>query len=295
MFLSFWIFLPGCFRGLFTEELRYQATEYVITSPRIVAIRSNPVNMIANEAVELDILLLAPQNHTIQNYSVDVCGLGNQTQTIIWDLSCFEDASEVQRLASSNSTPMRFGIPNFPTPDCGVVDSPRYETGLWDTASQDTGPRIANVADCSHHLPLFITATVDDVKYYAGAFTQWYGENSEMATGGTALSSIPMGLSIIPSANSKEYNLLFQAQSDLRDATIHWYIDAGELLQTGLTAVTEFTEASNSSPHGLSKSHNTLIPPPDYRGRLRVWVVVHYPWYHQLDMAWVSSEIEVEP
>lgn len=84
--------LTGCFRGLFSEAPRYLATEYVVDKPRIVAVRSNPAEMVSGTPAQFDALLIAPKDSTVDRWTVSVCGLNPDlgTRTFIWDLLCFE-------------------------------------------------------------------------------------------------------------------------------------------------------------------------------------------------------------
>ena len=78
----------GCFRGLFSEAPRYLATEYVVDKPRIVAVRSNPAEMVSGMPAQFDALLIAPMGSTVEGWTVSVCGLNPEldTRTFIWDL-----------------------------------------------------------------------------------------------------------------------------------------------------------------------------------------------------------------
>ena len=108
------LLLIGCFRGLFSEQPRYQATEYIVDRPRIVAIRHTPTTFVSEHPMTIDALLLAPQGASVGTWKASVCGLGRDVQTFIWTINCFENIEEVTTLATSTQLPLSFGIPTFP-------------------------------------------------------------------------------------------------------------------------------------------------------------------------------------
>ena len=114
----------ACFRGLFSEAPRYLATEYVVDEPRIVAIQTNPMEMISGRATTFDTLLLAPRDATVESWEVSVCGLNTamDTQTFIRDLLCFEQEESVSTLFNTTQMPTTFAVPEFPEIDCFIPE-----------------------------------------------------------------------------------------------------------------------------------------------------------------------------
>ena len=152
--------------------------------------------------------------------------------------------------------------------------------------------------DCSHYLPIRFEAMADDIPVYAAGFLDWYprieGTRQELDY------DVPMEIIAPERARSGElidlsfYFIPKIGSDNMEYSNFHWYIDAGELLQTGITAVTEMNSSSLAYPQGRILSSNQLVIPEDYKGRLRIWVVVHQSWSEGLDMNWAAQEIIVE-
>lgn len=282
------ISLTGCFRGLFSEAPRYLATEYVVDKPRIVAVRSNPAEMVSGMPAQFDALLIAPMGSTVDGWTVSVCGLNPEldTRTFIWDLLCFEKNDAVTQLFTASSLPYNFSTPTFPNVD-GCDD---YEdTGLVDTGWGDSEDYL-----CSHYLPLMFEATVDGQPVYAAGFTEWYGEIPPHLERRVSYSDVGIELALpTTAASGEQVNLAITLATDATNATFHWYIDAGTLKETGITRAHSYTEPTEEFALPRTTSTNRLLIPEDYEGTLRVWVVVHEPWGSDLDMTWIQKEIEV--
>ena len=272
--------LSACFRGFFSEQPKYQATEYHIDTPRIVAVRNHPLELVSGEPMLIDALLLAPKGSTIGPWKASVCGLSRSVRTIIWNVACFEDTEEVTTLASSTELPLQFAIPSFPEmQDCGD-EIEEDDTGWWEET------------DCAHYLPTLMETTVDGTPVYAVTFSSWYptAPSNRMVP----LEDFPIGLYAPQTASpGEEVELRVEVHEDLRYANFHWYIDAGTLLGTGLTTTQEFTQPSTTHPNGISISTNRLVIPEDFQGELRIWVVMHYSW-GEADMVWRQTSLEVQ-
>jgi hypothetical protein len=286
--------LIGCFRGIFSEGPRYLATEYVVDKPRIVALRSSPVEMISGTPNTLDALLIAPQNATIESWHVSVCGLdpNTTTQTWIWDLLCFEKDDAITQLFVTPSLPHQFAVPTFPEIDsCNRWNDNNMDTGFTDTGWIEEG-YYDNA--CAHQLPIMIEAIVDGEPVFAAGFTNWYSVIPYHLRRDTTYSDAGIELNIPSQAQAgSEVNLNLNIATNASYATFQWYIDAGVLKDTGITKAHQFQEATESLPHPLTTSNNRLVIPEDYEGILRVWVVVHEPWNSDFDMTWAQGEIEV--
>ena len=288
--LGFSISLTGCFRGLFSEAPRYLATEYVVDKPRIVAVRSNPAEMISGTPAQFDALLIAPKGSTVDGWTVSVCGLNPEldTRTFIWDLLCFEKNEAVTQLFTSASLPHSFAVPSFPE-----VDGCReYE----DTGVIDTGWGDSEDYPCSHYLPLMFEATVNGQPVYAAGFTEWYGEIPPHLERRVSYSDVGIELALPTTASpGEQVDLAVTLGVDATNATFHWYIDAGTLKETGITQAHSYTEPTDDFALPRTTSTNRLLVPENYEGTLRVWAVVHEPWGSDLDMTWIQKEIEVTP
>ena len=287
--------LTSCFRGFISGQIKYQATEYVVDSPRIVALKASSINMIGGAPVQFDALLLSPQGTEVTDWIISSCGLGNETQTFIWDFSCFEDQEEISILGNTNSMPLSVGIPDLPEiiecDDDVLIDEDSADTG------KDTG-FFSKDADCSHYLPIRFEAKVDQVPVYAAGFLSWFPfvEEDRVET----RYDVPMNFlapSIAKAGETVDLSFYFipkPTSTNMESTGYHWYIDAGELLRTGLTASTDVTWPSIDYPLGKIGTSNQLIIPEDYHGTLRVWVVIHQSRSEGLDMNWKRWDIEVE-
>lgn len=287
------LLLTGCFRGLFSEAPKYLATEYVVDKPRIVAIRGAPVEMVSGAPAKLDALLIAPPEATIDGWTVSVCGLDpdSTTQTRIWDLLCFEKDEAVTQLIQSNTLPHSISTPTFPEIDTCRQWNDNFDTGIEDTGWIEEGLYNDN---CAHQLPLMFEAVVDGQPVYAAGFTNWYATFPQHLRRDSTYSDAGVNLEMPTQAQSGE-EILLQVDIAARatGATFQWYIDAGTLKDTGITAAHSYQAPSDTLPQPLTTSRNRLVVPDDFVGTLRVWVVIHEPWYHDLDMTWIEGSIEV--
>ena len=161
---------------------------------------------------------------------------------------------------------------------------------LEEEALEDTG--WYDESYCSHYLPTLIETTVDDTPVYAASFSEWYPTAPNNTS--LPLDDIPIGLHIPETASpGEEIKLQVELHGDLRYAYFHWYIDAGTLLNTGITAASEYSSPSSANPNGITKSENRLVIPSDYEGELRIWVVAHYSW-GATDMVWRYDNVVVQ-
>jgi hypothetical protein len=266
----------------------------VIDKPRIVAIRSKPVEMISGAPSEFDALLLAPKESQIQGWKVDVCGLNPSldTQTRIWDLLCFEKDEAVTNLFTTNTLPHQFATPTFPPVDGCEYWNDRMDTGFTDTGWGDD----YYYETCSHQLPVMFEAMVDGEPVYAAGFTNWYGELPYHLRRSVSYSEAGIQLNHTATAKpGEEISLEVNIATDASYANFQWYIDAGELKETGITKAHSFTPANDEFLLPMTTSTNRLIIPDSYEGTLRIWVVIHEPWNHDFDMTWVQGSIEVTP
>lgn len=289
------LLLTSCFRGFISGQIKYQATEYIVDTPRIVALKASSVEMIGGAPVQFDALLLAPQGTEITDWTISACGLGNETQTWIRDFSCFEDQEAISILGKIDSMPLSLGIPKLPEIK-GCENGVRIVENSADTGG-DTG-LFFEEQYCSHLLPIRFEAKADQVPVYAAGFLKWlpFIEEERSKT------EYDVPLNILAPSTAKagetiELSFYFIPKPDstnMENTSYHWYIDAGELLRTGLTASTDVESPSIDYPLGKIGTSNQLVIPEDYHGTLRIWVVIHQSWSEGLDMNWVQRDIEVQ-
>ena len=225
-------------------------------------------------------------------------------------------------MLGSGRLPLSITVPEFPK----IVNCDEQEEGFDSESSEATEPaQLTESLDldlsppalegdevsileldtgfnepCFHGLPSLFKATWEEQDFSTRAvdFGPWYDEPQDVPR--TPLHNQILNLEVPSQAQPGDnINLRFTALEDLRNATIHWYIDDGTLLRTGLSGVTEFEAPSSENPFGKSTSTNIWQIPEDASGTLRVWVVVHYgtafsfPWADP-DMAWRSGQVEVK-
>ena len=280
------LLLTSCFRGFISGQAKYQATEYIIDTPRIVALKTSAIEMVGGEPIIFDALLLAPEETEISDWKISACGLGNETTTFIWDFACFEDQEAISVLGQADTLPLSVAIPELPEiNNCKEED----EQGEDDEEFSQ---------DCYHYLPIRFEAMADNTPVFAAGFLNWYPTLEFERTQNNY--DIPMGISAPQAARGGEqvalsfYMIPRPGAHNMAYSNFHWYIDAGELLYTGITATTDIIAPSPDFPQGKITSENELIIPEDYRGTLRIWVVVHQSWSEGLDMNWARWDIEVE-
>ncbi len=321
------LFFAGCFAGFLTDFLSYQATEYLVDEPRIVAVRMDPIEPVSGAPFELDALILAPQGWEEPVVEASLCGAGNETMTIIWGLDCFEVEEEVTVLGAGE-LPLQLTAPTFPeiincpwgdraeereedqegesqeededevqlsftesstSFELPTLTEEEREELLLDTGWKESEP-------CHHTLPTLLKASWGEreAEAFAADFGEWFPEAPELVT--VPLHQHPMELTGPTEAQAGELvELTFRVHADLRGAFFNWYIDAGTLLGTGLTSVTSFEPPSESKPIAVSTSSNIWRIPEEASGPLRVWVVVHSLWTTNPNMAWRSMSVEVQP
>ena len=195
----------------------------------------------------------------------------------------FESSEEIEPAQLTESSDVDLSPPAWEGSDVSVLE---LDTGFEEP--------------CFHGLPSLFKASwaEEDFSTRAVDFGPWYDEPQDVPR--VPLHNQVLKLELPSEAQPGErISLIFTALEDLRNATVHWYIDDGILLGTGLSGVTEFEAPSAENPFGKSTSTNIWEIPEDASGTLRVWVVVHYgtafafPWADP-DMAWRSGQVEVK-
>ena len=297
--------LTGCFTGLLAQAPSYQATSYLITdTPKIVAMRVTPPVLSPDTPLKLEALILAPQGQQLTQVTVATCGTGRDVQTAIFDLNCFEDPDEYTPLAQGSSLPLVFDFPETPTlQDCNNPFYVDYDTpDTADTAwGKDTSAEPTEV--CAHFLPMLVTATVGDRIAYASDYALWFPSGAPDQLG--SLADIQFAINAPESAApGDELVLSVIAYGDYREATFHWYVDAGVLKDTGVTGAHQWIPESQDNATGATLSTNRLVVPQDYSGTLRVYGVMQEGGgfffggaersdLEAANMVWIQSNVEV--
>ena len=275
--------LSGCLRGLFADYGEYQATQIYSSTPRIVAIRTAPLEIVSGQPLEIDALVIAPLEANIGPVTVEVCGLGRDTYTTIWGVDCFEEPTEVTFLGQG-ATPLSLSTPAFPEIEA-------WESRANPPVEEDFGEDSGADFDCSHYLPLLLRTSVDGKEIFGASFNPWYTAPPRLTV--APLSSAPQNLLL--SGERRQGATLeaeFELHVDSPDLIFHWYIDAGELSQTGQTIVHEYQRPSPEMPSGVVRSRNQWSL-PNQQGPYRIWVVAHHPYDQGANMTWKSSTVEL--
>ena len=73
----------GCFAGFLTDYLSYQALNYQITEPRVLAVRTDPLYLLSGDSVEFDALVVAGFQGLSNEYRVTTLGRGGSDTTAV--------------------------------------------------------------------------------------------------------------------------------------------------------------------------------------------------------------------
>ena len=279
----------GCLS--FPSEVAYQALDYRLDRPRVLAIRVDPPILVHGVPVSIDALVLGPPGTTVESVEVGLCGLSDERMVRVFELQCFDEPDLVQTLG--RAVPLAWEPPDLSQvpcdPDTGV-DSGHAHTG--DTA--DTGAVGWHVGDCYSSAPLLVTATVGGQLAYGALdapFRLAPFETGEAVP--TSVNAAARSLTVTGDARpGAEVALTFAVAAEPGWDGFRWWVDGGELLGTGRTAVQQ-------RDGDLRITHNTLRIPEDWEGPLRVVVTVQSQVGLESDVigdvAWEILTLDVRP
>ncbi len=264
------------------DALIYTALDYRIDRPRVLGIRVEPPVLVADVPVQLHALLVAPKLAEASAASWSTCGLSSEEPTSVRTLECFAQGDEVVALAEG-SLPASYTPPSRLPGGCDDLD-----TGL-------------SIRACSHKLPLLVeSGFVPGQPALLGAVqASWY---LEPWPEGTALprsaSGVPRALQIEGSPGpGRELAVRYELGADLRKARFRWYVDAGELLETGETAPQEWEPPVNPGEKGVTATSNRWVLPRE-PGTYRIFVVFEGKGWSESsvyagapDQIWDSAEV----
>jgi len=256
--------LAGC---TFPSDLPFRTLDYVIEGPRVVALRTLPTLPMAGDTLTVDALALAPD--PIESLQVDVCGVQEQMAAGI-GTDCYANPDLVEPIGTT--LPLEWQLPAFATPK-----------SLCE----------AGGGDCDTDFPLRLTVTTASavgrgVTPVEVLFAPRVEENED----GEEEEFVPFG---VPTVTLEPLDppvagglVEFMATTDVGWTTdFRWFVDAGELIETGRTAKQDTDDAT-------SWSGNALVIPEDFHGPLRVSVVVaQYRDRNDQPMAWTTITLEV--
>ena len=238
------------------------ALDYHIDRPRVLAIRFDPVVVQAEVPVTIDALAVAPRGQVIQTVTAATCIEDPLAETTTYtDLSCFGEPKLEVLLGDIPAVWLPHG--SECTTTTSSTSTSYYSTYYSDTGAGDTG---GSVSSCESTLPILVEARTSDGSGFGSVFSGV----PQRAIAVPGLWSYSQSLTASGQVRAGgEVQLDFEiANGDLSPSYpgFHWYVDAGELVKTGVTAPT-------SVEPDLTKAANTLRIPEDWHGPLRVIVV----------------------
>ncbi|MEQ1506573.1 MAG: hypothetical protein ABMB14_30370 [Myxococcota bacterium] len=238
----------------------------------------------------VDALVLSP--HRVTGITGEVCGLRTDLPVQLYDLTCYGEPTLIERIGAG--VPFRWTPPTMTYPCEPATGYSGYTEGYggygYDTGdSADTGGHYAPNW-CYSTVPVRVLATSDDDFGSGAAFAviappgtpYGWGPVRDPATADPRLEwvdgevraggQVRLRFSVTGAFSGD--GVLYE---DLR-----WYVDDGELLGTGRTRQTGFTD--DGRPYG----DNRLRIPEDYHGALRAAVVLGTS-----PLVWTVTTLEV--
>ena len=250
--------LTGC---AFPSDLPFRTLDYVIESPRVVALRVLPTLPMAGDTIRVDALALAPD--PIESVLLEVCGVQEEMAAGI-GTDCYANPDLVEPIGAT--LPLEWQLPAFAEPK-----------SLCE----------AQAGDCDTDFPLRLTVTTASAVGYGVTpvevrFVPPPEDDEFFPFGVPTVTLNPLDPPVAGGL------VEFMATTDVgwtRD--FRWFVDAGELLETGRTAKQDTDDAT-------SWSGNALVIPEDFHGPLRVSVVVaQFPDANDQPMGWTTITLEV--
>ncbi len=229
-----------------------------------MAVRFDPPAAQPGQPVTVDALALAPRGSVIRTLTASSCLPDPFAVTTSYaDLSCFGQDDLVDPLGPvpATWTPTR--------PDCEDLGATPYASTYYayeDTS--DTGYGYYFSTGCSSTYPVLVEAGTADGDGYGYVLVDVY--DIEPVAPQPSMWSLEQALTVEGDVRAGgEVTLEYTIATSLASASypgFHWYVDAGVLVRTGVTAPSALAE-------GLTTTENTLRIPEDWRGPLRVVVV----------------------
>ena len=236
------VFAPACTQSLWDEPVIYRALDYRIEGPRVLALSVDPPVFTSGAEVAVDALVVGPGLQESRRATLNVCGLDPARPITLLDMECFSDLEQVQTVAAGD-LPLAWTPPDLAY-DCEVTGAS---------------------GGCSATVPFILESRLGEAAVVAGfnaeVSASMAGEVDEVP----ALGPGALGLSV---SEDRGGELLLEATLEAvgPEATFRWYVDDGELMDTGRTA-------GLTDGQGIIRSTNRWRPPAG-AGPWRVFVVV---------------------
>lgn len=243
----------GCLSLPSDDAVVYQALDYRLDRPRLLAIAASPTALTEGRETTLEALVLGPGGAQASEATWKTCGLGLERPATFYDLACFSDDLDVSVIAS--------GLPASWTPPAPP-------------ACPDTG-------GCYPIFPFLLEARLDGETVRGAFFATVHGADEVVDTA-PSWRSLSLELSAAAAEDgvvALEARLGLEAEA----ATFRWYVDDGTLLDTGRTSVQRAEE-------GAVISTNRWVL-PEGEGPWRVVVVVSSleAWSADTGIAWLPD------
>lgn len=290
------LMLSACLDLPLNEPLVHQALDYVIDKPRVLAMRFKPPVFASGERLEMDALIVGPGGARATRASWRTCGLREDVPVEIYSLQCFTEGVEITEMASG-VMPLPYTSPDFAEMDCGEW---HLDTGAF----ADTGFSFDDMLPCHHHLPVMVEAELGGETVRGVTWVTWFaGSWPDILPRPTTLDNTRRRIELQgePKAGA-EVTVRFTALGDFRFNSFRWYVDAGQLLDTGHTAAQGYEPPGPIALEGRTWTENRWVLPEDASGPLRIFVVIT-PGYNDptaylgsvMDLAWSDLTVEVQP
>lgn len=290
------LLLFACLDLPLNDPLVHQALDYQIDKPRVLAMRFEPPVFAAGEPLQMDALIVAPGGLRGREARWTTCGLREDVPVEINSLQCFADGVEITEMASGEM-PLSYRSPDFAEMDCSDW---QLDTGSF----ADTGFDYWDALPCHHRLPILVESELGGETARGVTWVTWFGQSwPEILPRPTTLDNTRRRIEVIGDpVPGAEVTVRFTALGDFRFNSFRWYVDAGQLLDTGHTAAQGYAPPGPVAFEGRTWTENRWVIPEDASGPLRVFVVLS-PAYNDptaylgsvMDLAWSELTIEVGP
>jgi hypothetical protein len=291
---AFWTL--GCVR--FPSENAVLALDYQIDKARVAGIRLDPPVLAHGLPTSVDALVLAPPGEDAHVESIDICGLRDDIIVDVDAEDCFNEPELVDHLG--DDVPVAWNPPNLSAVACPTYGydtgysydyAPLPDTGV-DTADTGTPAPGWNFGSCASLFPIMVRGESGGEPFFGrvSAFlrVEPYLPGEYVPS---PLHDVPREFSITGDAVAGgSVDIEFRIQAAIDDEGFRWWVDAGELVGTGRTAV-------QSQDGDWRVTTNTLRIPDDWHGPLRIYVVTE-SWYsdnvvYTADLTWEQTVLDV--
>lgn len=202
------IFALGCLNFPSDDALYYQALDYRLDRPRLLALALSPTVMTAGQELSFEALILGPGQGELDSAVWKSCGLGLDGSVSFYDLACFSDDLEVEEIATGNPT-------TWTPPEPG--------------GCSDTG------WGCYSSFPFLLEASFGGQELRGAFFAQLHS-SVEQVDAAPSWRALPLTLTA-GEARDGVMSLEAWLGAEADGMSFRWYVDDGTLLDTGRTTI----------------------------------------------------------